>query len=82
MSTAAEQNAAGTPQLTLNGIEVPDVVPLEAPSAPIPTLINTESGLRRAAEQLAAALIRSVPRASATVRVLFWCSSSVKISYT
>ena len=55
MSTAAEQNAAGTPQLTLNGIEVPDVVPLEAPSAPIPTLINTESGLRRAAEQLAAA---------------------------
>ena len=55
MSTAAEQNAAGTPQLTLNGIEVPDVVPLETPSAPIPTLINTESGLRRAAEQLAAA---------------------------
>ena len=55
MSTAAEQNAAGTPQLTLNGIEVPDVVPLETPSAPIPTLINTESALRRAAEQLAAA---------------------------
>ena len=55
MSTAAEQNAAGTPQLTLNGIEVPDVVPLETPSAPIPTLITTESGLRRAAEQLAAA---------------------------
>ncbi len=76
MSTAAEQNAAGTPQLTLNGIEVPDVVPLETPSAPIPTLITTESGMRRAAEQLAAAsgrwlLIRSVLRASATVRVLF-----------
>lgn len=49
MSTAAEQNAAGTPQLTLHGIEVPDVVPLEAPSSPIPTLITTESGLRRAA---------------------------------
>ena len=56
MSTAAEQNATGTPQLTLHGIEVPDVVPLEAPSSPIPTLITTESGLHRAAEQLAAAL--------------------------
>ena len=87
MSTAAEQNAAGTPQLTLNGIEVPDVVPLETPSAPIPTLINTESGLRRAAEQLAAAsgpvaVDTERARASATVRVLFWCSLSVKISCT
>ncbi len=64
------------PQLTLD-IEVPDVVPLEAPSAPIPTLINTESGLRRAAvKQLAAAsgpVAVDTERAQgiAAVRVLF-----------
>ena len=75
MSTAAEQNAAGTPQLTLNGIEVPDVVPLETPSAPIPTLINTESGLRRAAEQLAAA---SGPVAVDTERAQAWIKSGAQ----
>ncbi len=53
MSTAAEQNAAGTPQLTLNGISSG-----RCSWRPLPhrsTLINTGEGLRRAAEQLAAA---------------------------
>lgn len=51
MSSAAKANGS----LTLQDIEVPEVVPLNTPSTPIPTLINTESGLRRAAESLAAA---------------------------
>ena len=55
MSTAAEQHQSGGHQLTLHGVKVPDVVPLNTPSCPIPTIINTESGLRRAAQALAAA---------------------------
>ena len=42
MSSAAKANGS----LTLQDIEVPEVVPLNTPSTPIPTLINTESGLR------------------------------------
>ena len=51
MSSAAKANDS----LALQEIEVPKVVPLDTPSTPIPTLVNTESGLRRAAESLAAA---------------------------
>ena len=59
---------------------VPDVIPLTTPSVPVPSIINTERALERAAESLHAA---SGPVAVDTERAqgirygdqgFFWCS--------